>query len=486
MPVPAPSIRRLLLARRRFELGTGYPGREQGRAWRLALRIAERDSDTWSKALTRLRIGHLGLPTLLAGVGLVVVLMIATCLRMAGIAYDRPYVYYPDEWAIAKPAMQIVSSGDPDPHSFTYPTLLIYAETGVVEAVHAVSGVSLVTATPQGAGGMAGASGTDFQTSQFPYVMWGRRLVALMGVLTCLLVALGGRWAAGGGGRREWASGAVQPEDGPGAASARAEGVATENEDSDRAPAIGQGDRGWFAGVAGAAFMAVAVLPLGHSRNLTTDVPCSLFTAATMAITLAALARPPDRTSDRLLILAGFLAGLAASTKYNAAVVGVVPLIGYMIHAGSPRALGHWLPDAIRRKTPYLILAAAAAGFVIATPMILFDASGVLGGLRDQVVHYNVQGHVGAQGDSAGYYVDYLWNIGFGPVLSILSLAGVAWACPSGLPTALLRPGLDPGSPLRKEPVTARALCGTPGGPFRGRRGGGYPIPHWTSLSVAG
>jgi hypothetical protein len=40
----------------------------------------------------------------------------ATVLRLAGLSYDQPLEYHPDEWAIVKPALNIVATGDPNPH----------------------------------------------------------------------------------------------------------------------------------------------------------------------------------------------------------------------------------------------------------------------------------------------------------------------------------------------------------------------------------
>jgi hypothetical protein len=77
---------------------------------------------------------------------------------------------------------------------------------------------------------------------------------------------------------------------------------------------------------------------------------------------------------------------------------------------------------------PYLMIAASFAGFVIATPMILLDWTEVIGGLNDQIVAYNLLGHVGAQGNDLTFYVDYLWTTGFGPELCLLAVGGIAWA----------------------------------------------------------
>jgi hypothetical protein len=346
-------------------------------------------------------------------VGLVAIVAIAFGLRISGVAYDSPYVYHPDEYAIAKPAMNMVATGDPDPHVFTYPSLLLYAETAIVHVVHAATGASLDTSATPGYGSLLGLSGSNLDPSQYPYVLWGRMLVVLFGTMTVLLLAIAGLVAARTR-RRTPASGVVKseppgPEQGP--------------------PAGRQDNRlGWLAGLAGASFFALAILPLDNSRYLTTDIPTAFFATATLLATLAAMARAPDRTANRLLMLAGLFVGLATSTKYTAAVLAIVPAAAYLTRAGSLEAVPGWLPGAIRSRTPYLVGLAAAAGFVVTTPMILFDTRALLHGAMSEVLHYNVEGHAGAEGDSLRFYIGYLWNTGFGPILSVLSLAGVALA----------------------------------------------------------
>jgi hypothetical protein len=340
------------------------------------------------------------------------VLGVAAWLRLAAITYDRPYEYHPDEWLIAKPALNIAATGDPNPHTFLYPTLLTYADTAVVQVVHAVTGTPLTVQTFPGHDGAPPNSPSDIDPSLYVYVQWGRTLVGFLGVLAVLTVLFAGLAA---GRARIQAAEAEQPQ-------------ASAPQAGQPAAASSPSARAWIAGLAGAAFMAVAVLPVVNSRYLTTDVPSALFSVATLAVTLLAISRPPDRTSDRLLILAGFLVGLAASSKYNAGAVAMVPAVGYLTRAGSIRAIRGWLPGAIRSRTPYLVALAAVGGFVLTTPMAIFDTRAVLSGIHYQIHSYAVVGHVGAQGNTIGFYLDYLWNTGFGPVLSVLALAGILWA----------------------------------------------------------
>jgi hypothetical protein len=134
---------------------------------------------------------------LLALAGLVVIALAALAIRATGMATDRPYVYYPDEWTIAKPAMRMAASGDLNPHLYLYPLFLTYVETGIAAVFHFLTGVSLtIPPLTSKIAGLPSGSQADFPPSTFPYVLWGRRFVAFLAALTCVLVALAARSAA--------------------------------------------------------------------------------------------------------------------------------------------------------------------------------------------------------------------------------------------------------------------------------------------------
>jgi hypothetical protein len=338
----------------------------------------------------------------LAFAGLAAIALAGLVLRTTGMATDRPYVYYPDEWTIAKPAMRMAASGDLNPHLYLYPLFLTYVETGIAAVFHFLTGVSLtIPPLTSRIAGLPSGSQADFPPSLFPYVLWGRRFVAFLAVLTCVLVAVAARSAARA--RTPSEPGDVLP------------------------PASPTVPVAWLAGLVGAGFVAVAALSVDFSRVLTTDVPSAFFCAAVMASSVAAM-MAGERRRSMLFLLAGLSVGLATSTKYNAVVVAIVPATAYMAGAESPGKLPRFILSELRSPLPYLIVLASVVGFVIATPLILFDAPDVLAGAGDQISTYNVIGHTGAEGNAVGFYVDYLWNTGLGPVLGVLAAAGIAWA----------------------------------------------------------
>lgn len=105
-----------------------------------------------------------------------------------------------------------------------------------------------------------------------------------------------------------------------------------------------------LAGPAGAAvaglFAAVAPLHAQHSQFVTVDVPSGMWVAAALLATVSG--RPA---------VAGFLAGLAAATKYTAGAVIAAPLTAAILER-----------DGAAGKRGALICGAAAAGFLLGCP----------------------------------------------------------------------------------------------------------------------
>jgi len=166
---------------------------------------------------------------------------------MTGISWGRPLALHPDEWVVIKNAIDIVRMGNLEPVRLDYPTLLTYAVTPVVWAVHAATGLPLDT-TVQGLGQ------NELLPSQFPYLLAGRLVVAAFGTFTIPVVAAAA-WLLGG-----------------------------------RAAAV-------------AAALVTAMVPLAveHSHYLTTDVPIAFFVAAATALTLGALRTGRFRILSRMI-----------------------------------------------------------------------------------------------------------------------------------------------------------------------------------------
>jgi 4-amino-4-deoxy-L-arabinose transferase-like glycosyltransferase len=157
------------------------------------------------------------------------------------------------------------------------------------------------------------------QVDAADFYLWGRALTALLGTLTVLLVyRIGMRWGA-------------------------------------RHAALGAG------------LMAVMPLHVRESHFVLTDVPATFFVTLTLLLTLSAHER--ERASS--FAWAGAAAGLAAATKYPAALVLVVPLVAVWMTLGTKPS---------RLLASLAILGAAAAAFLVAAPYTLLDLPGFLNG----------------------------------------------------------------------------------------------------------
>ena len=291
---------------------------------------------------------------------LLVLLALGAFVRVLGIGFGRPFAYHPDEGIIVGAAMDMVRDRDWNPHNFFYSSLMFDVQAVVTGIVRYLGGGTL--ARDQG-----WLFGSEALPQQFRYFAAGRAVVALLGILTIpVTFAVGARWYGIG------------------------------------------------AGLVAAAIVAVAPLHVANSRFVTTDVPLTFLCALTLLASLEAA----RRRGDRWWVLAGVLAGLAISTKWNGAVVLVVPVVAYLSSATTVSDVKALL----RRRTPYLILASAALALVITTPALLFDAAAV----RDWLI---LQGELYARGranERSGSFEFHLRALvdGIGAVAFVLGLAG--------------------------------------------------------------
>ena len=294
----------------------------------------------------------------------------ALALRIWGVDFGRPYSYPPDEWVVLTPAVDMVRTGDWNPHQFLYPSALIYAESGVVAIVHALRGTPLDTTVPIGLAGLAARSVGDVPVAQFPYVLGGRLLVATLGALTVVFVFLAAR-------RLTTTIGAF----------------------------------------GAAAIMAISPLHVVHSHFLTTDVPAAFIASLTLLLALVGRDR-----GWRWLVAAGFAAGLAASTKYNVGLVVIVPILLQLCTI--PHRRDRWIRHA---GTTLLVVVASMVGFAVATPAVIFDTESVVSAIQFQFSLYN-SGAPGAEGDSARFYAERLFTDGLGTTMAVPVLVGIVTA----------------------------------------------------------
>ncbi|HJZ49145.1 MAG TPA: glycosyltransferase family 39 protein [Roseiflexaceae bacterium] len=200
---------------------------------------------------------------------LTLIVLGALALRVWGVRGGLPYVDHPDEPNPINYVVRMLRTGDLNPHFFQKPSLYIYMLLGVL-SIHYRLGLQ---------SGLYGALDqmtvtTHIYTTIPGFFLWGRLLTVALGALTVAGVYVLGR--------RVWGVG---------------------------------------AGLIGALFLAISQFHIQHSQYVTTDVASGLFVLLSFVFAFA-VARQ-GRWRDYLL--AGLLAGMAASTKYNAGVI-VLPI----------------------------------------------------------------------------------------------------------------------------------------------------------------
>lgn len=199
------------------------------------------------------------------------VIALAVVLRFWAIDRGAPYLYHPDEHLVLHPALNIVRTGDLNPHWFQYPSLLIYLQAGVVAVLRPFVDAPLTTDPAVNHIGP-----WDAVPAQWPFALGGRLVVAGFAVLGAWLLYR-----------------------------------------------VGAGYAQVPVGVAAALFLVSSPLHNESSHSLTTDVPAATLLTAALLFSV----RGAQSLELQPLAVAGFFAGLAAGTKYTAGIVLLVPLL---------------------------------------------------------------------------------------------------------------------------------------------------------------
>ena len=282
---------------------------------------------------------------LLAYAALVGILLAALATRTLYSTEGLPYMHEWDEPQIAFTALQMLKSGDLNPHFFNYGSLLIYANLGV-DAVHflyklaqpvEVDVLRELDEIKMGPWGDWPATG-DYRwyLSHPSFLLWNRWLTALLGVGSVVAVYLLARQIGG-----------------------------------------------LWAGVFAAAFVAGQPYYATQLNGLAlTDGPSAAF--LTLACVLAAAYLSHRRPAH--LIGAAAAVGLAASVKYNSAYGLLAPASAWLI-----------VRLADKHRSPWWLwpglLGACALAFLLGTPYALIDLPTFLRGVGTAVYHYGVLGH---------------------------------------------------------------------------------------------
>lgn len=174
------------------------------------------------------------------------------------------------------------------------------------------------------------------------------------------------------------------------------------------------------------AALALAVMPLHvlHSEYATVDVPQSLFIAC--ALLFAVRIGKQARSSDYLW--AGIFAGLAASVKYNGALVVVAPLVAHFVSRGVAE-----LPGETPRRgvplcswQPLAMLVFMGAAFALTSPYTFLDWESARRDILFEVQHMRAGEEPARSADPSGWLFHALGLTVTTAGASLVALLGVA------------------------------------------------------------
>jgi hypothetical protein len=346
---------------------------------------------------------------------LVAVLLTAAAalwIRVPLIAGTSRYFYHEDDGHHFNHTVEMTQAvarrGDFNPHYFNKPSLHFYVRMPVVlasvawaryrgelESVH-----DLRTRDPR----VAELNNYRWTPSHPTVLQWNRALSIALSVILVMLTA-----GCAGMLLRSFAIS-------PGGCDAPTDGGLSVGARSETQFAI------LWVGILAGLVPAFSLEVVRNSHIIGVDVLMALMCLVTTTIALLLL----NYWSGWLLAICCLAAGLACSSKYNAAPIGMVPVVAWFVHHRPPRK------KLLRCWWIFPVLGCAALfGFLLGTPYALLSFSDFMTGVRYEVWHYGVAGHEGHASQpgfpQALFYLRWLYTDGVGRSVSLLAVMGMVW-----------------------------------------------------------
>jgi 4-amino-4-deoxy-L-arabinose transferase-like glycosyltransferase len=277
-----------------------------------------------------------------------------------------PFIYHPDEPVNVTVVQGMLQHGTLNPHSFNYPSLFYYLHLPGQLLIQAIRGeLHPVVLESVGNG----------YTAQPEVFLVGRVITACIGigVVVCSMVL------------------------------AREIGVSD--------PVI----------LLVAALAAFNPLLARHSRMITPDVPAALFSTLALIGAVRVL-----KGMNSGYVFGGIMTGLAASSKYNAGLVGLSIAAGHFQYSRfTINRLGLLVMSGL----------ISVAAFLLSSPFVILDFPHASQGVLAEIRHY-ATGHTGFQGDAWKFNLMWLGAI-FGPALILAFLSALHPARTRNLPVVI-------------------------------------------------
>jgi hypothetical protein len=239
------------------------------------------------------------------------ILLLALSVRLLGITYGLPYVFYTDESLLVNHAMAF-GTGDLNPHDFIYPSLYMYV-------LYIVYGITYLGGRLLGVFGSTNDFIRLFFTDATMFYLPGRLIAALSGVASVWMVYKVGRRAYN-----------LQ------------------------------------VGLISAAILSFSVLHVMQSHYVKTHVPAGLLVITTIWLAWSIY---DGQSNWRRYLLAGATAGLAASTVYHAGLALISLVVAHLLYSRRQKDVRLLDPKLIGAA------AASFIAFVVTTPFAILDWS---------------------------------------------------------------------------------------------------------------
>jgi hypothetical protein len=237
------------------------------------------------------------------------ILLLALSVRLLGITYGFPYVFFPDEAMLVNHAMAF-GTGDLNPHTFIYPSLYMYV-------LFIIYGITYVGGRLLGVFGSTDDFIRLFFTDVTIFYLPGRLIAAFSGVASV--------WMVYKLGRRTYNA---------------------------------------QVGLTAAAILAFSILHVAYSHFVKTHVPAGLLVIVTVWLAWSIY---EGQNSWRRYLLAGATAGLAASTIYHAGFVLISIFVSHWLYSKQTSHARLLDPKLMGAG------AASFAAFILTTPFAILD-----------------------------------------------------------------------------------------------------------------
>lgn len=299
------------------------------------------------------------------------VIVFAFILRYFQLNIGLPYLYFWDEPLTASNALQMMKTGDYNPHFFKYGSLMIYLNLLIDQLYRIYLSLTGGLASVENIR-IAADTGWHWTISHPSFYFWNRFLTTTMGTATVFITYL-----------------------------------------------ISRAICNRWTGIISAFFLAILPIHIVHSGFVTMDAPVALFVSLVALCSIFFI----DQKKTIYFILSLICVGFVATTKYNSGLTILLPIASLI-----------WMSyrDEISRQKFYWLAVPClpTVTFFLIMPYAILDFPNFIKDVLHQIMYYKTTGHPGATISPGWDYFSFqiqkfYQNIGLiGTILFAIGLAG--------------------------------------------------------------